>query len=120
MPQIEIPFTIGQRVRAGDYEFEVKEIWLRGGRVMTGDGHGNLWAPGQLTLVEQPVIEWKRDDRWGQWRSDDWYAKDDGSLLFGAIGPHLIGTFDDPRAVAEATQKLWNEMRKHEENTNAI
>ena len=27
---------------------------------------------------------------------------------------------DDPRAVAEATQKLWNEARKHEENTNAI
>lgn len=113
MPQIEIPFTIGQRVRT---PFGQEHVII-GARIDNGYwsfslGRAGWFGQTSLTLVEEPVIEWKRDDRWGQWRSDDWYAKDDGSLLFGAIGPHLVGTFDDPRAVGEATQKLWNEARK--------
>ena len=114
MPQIEIPFTIGQRVRAGDYEFEVVEIWFRGGRVTIGDGHGNLWAPGQVTLVET-VIYWERNAAdtgtngyvGDQWR---WFVRDtDGLLEFAGA---VLGTFDNPRAVAEETQRLWNARKR--------
>ena len=118
MPQIEIPFTVGQRVLWHGADAIVDRVTINAERddvfeiVVPSDENQRHWCcAADLTLVE-PVIQWERDDPWGQWRSDDWYAKDDGRLLFGAIGPHLVGVFDDPRAVAEATQKLWNEARK--------
>ena len=62
-----------------------------------------------LTLVE-PVIEWKRDDYGRFWHAHGWLASDDGRLdCFGMP----VGHFDNPRAIAEVTQKMWNEARKN-------
>ena len=114
MPQIEIPFTPGQRVRnKGGREFVIEGVLLDSGEWHVSGRSTGWWKACYLTLVE-PVIEWERRDEWSDWRSDDWYAKDDGRLMYGRIGPHSVGTFDDPRAIAEATQKMWNEARKHD------
>ena len=119
MPQIEIPFTPGQRVRAHyGYEFEVHSVqWFGDGEAIIMDYHGRQFAAPVLTLVE-PVIEWERDEAakcwWGTLTGDDsryplWAAFDDGGLK---LRSRIIGFFPDPRSVAEDTQKMWNARKK--------
>ena len=116
MPQIEIPFTVGQRVLWQSVEAIIDRVTIsEGGHtfevVVPSDENQRHWVHASKLTLTESVIEWERDDTWGLWRGGEWYAYDDGRLLFGSIAPHRVGHFDDPRAVAEATQKLWNEMR---------
>ena len=111
MPQIEIPFTVGQRVLWHGADAIVDRVTINAERddvfeiVVPSDENQRHWCrAADLTLVE-PVIEWERHGNY--WLGDQWVAYDDGTLFHAGYN----GTFDDPRAVAEATQKLWNEMR---------
>ncbi len=110
MPQIEIPFTIGQRVRTpGGVEFVVNSVSLdHCGHWRMFNDNGSAFFTYDLTLVE-PLIDWQ----WSTdcWTGEDWEADANGNLF---VGDYFCGNFDDPRAVAEATQKLWNEARKHD------
>ena len=113
MPQIEIPFTPGQRVRAHyGYEFEVHSVqWFGDGEAIIMDYHGRQFAAPVLTLVE-PVIEWERErSNFGDevWVGGNWRAHRTGHLYWKQ---KYIGHFPNPRAIAEATQKMWNEARK--------
>ena len=112
MPQIEIPFTVGQRVRTrGGNEFEITALKFENGswRVSPHPQQG-WWLASELTLVE-PVIKWERNEAETAWDGyvegqPPWWAYDRGVLYRSGV---LIGTFPDPRAVAEETQALWNE-----------
>ena len=108
MPQIEIPFTPGQRVRTKDgRELGVFSVIVTRGGFTVVDDEGLERDASDLTLVE-PVIEWAQGAM--GWSSPQgWFADDDGSLRFLR---RFIGTFPDPRAVAEATQKMWNKARR--------
>jgi hypothetical protein len=113
MKHIEVPFVIGDRVTNWSdarYVWEVKRLLLDAGgwRVSIQDDVDS-WLPAEsLTLVE-PVIEWRRKDCVNLWAAGMWTARDDGQLVYGVS---VVGTFSDPRAVAEDTQRLWNERAK--------
>ena len=113
MPQIEIPFTPGQRVRtdAPFIVFDVAEMKFDLGVWMYQSPRGQWYAASELTLVES-VIEWRSNGPDTRWLSKDqaWYADDNGVLAWKT---YFIGQFDNPRAIAEATQKMWNEARKN-------
>ena len=110
MPQIEIPFTPGQRVRRpSGVEFVVASVKFEGGEwyVSPADEQG-WWRADSLALVE-PVIEWERvPDGWSG--RGGWFAGDNGRLKWLT---HDVCVCADPRAIAEATQKMWNEARKN-------
>lgn len=106
MPTMEVPFTPGQRVRTADgVEFEV-------GSLMLNDGTWHAWCvmkwipTADLTLVE-PLIDWQRRGR--SWTGGGWNAASDGYLF---IDDYPVGNFQDPRAVAEETQRLWNARKR--------
>ena len=109
MPQIEIPFTPGQRAltKDGDELGVFAVIVARGGFTVVDDD-GLEWDASELTLVE-PVIEWVREEDFNRWIGDFWCAYDNGVLWHG---DRRLGKFDNPRAIAEKTQKMWNEARK--------
>lgn len=115
MPQIEIPFTVGQRVRTrGGNEFEITALKFEDGswRVSPHPQQG-WWLASELTLVE-PVIEWERnigDSGWNGYVNEKltWITTGMDSLYRDRT---FIGTFDDPRAVAEETQKMWNARKR--------
>lgn len=116
MPQIEIPFTPGQRVRTKDgREFIVDCARVTGGEwLYDPDGINVEWGnASDLTFVE-PVIKWVRNGEGNGWRGIidgymEWQTFDDGEL--GYYGKK-IGTFPDPRSVAEDTQTMWNARKK--------
>ena len=107
MPQIDVPFLPGDKVRvkATGTETFVREVGV-GRDVTTVKGEwGVIYLADELEAVK-PVIEWKRNYMDDGWNAPGWLVGDDGTLLcFGK----RVGTFSDPRAVAEETQALWNE-----------
>jgi hypothetical protein len=92
MPQIEIPFTIGQRVRTpGGVEFVVNSVSLdHCGHWRVFNDKGSAFLTYDLTLVK-PVLDWKRSS--GCWRARRWAAFDNGDLFIDGC---FCGNFDDP------------------------
>lgn len=111
MPQIEVPFLPGDKVRVEEGTGTVYTV----NHLEVGDGTTAVWVRGQFDVVPyrpedleavKPVIEWKRDPVYDCWRGSPWAAFDSGRLWWKEF---VIGAFSDPRAVAEETQTLWNE-----------
>ncbi len=107
MPQIDVPFLPGDKVRVKAtgriIEVAVYGFPGRGWRIF--DSLGAAFDADELEAVK-PVIEWKRSPMGPCWIGSRWFAYDNGDLFYG---PQKVGTFPDPRAVAEETQTLWNE-----------
>ena len=118
MPQIEVPFLPGDKVRvkatshalsrAGG-EFEVMRVGLGKLGWYAYDKFGTAFSADELEAVK-PVIEWRYVHA-NVWESADkwWRVSDAGTL---ACCGQIVGRFPDPRAVAEDTQTLWNERAK--------
>ncbi len=110
MPQIDVPFLPGDKVRvkATGREIEIAVCGLtgRGWRIL--DSLGCAFGIADVEAAK-PVIEWKRDDVYRCWRGVPWVAFETGRLWCREF---MVGTFPDPRAVAEETQTLWNERAK--------
>ena len=110
MPQIDVPFLPGDKVRvkATSHEAAVREITVGcGGKTVKAeiDGVAFSYYADELEAVK-PVIEWVlQDDHWENYEIG-WDAYENGALQFCSA---YVGTFSDPRAVAEETQALWNE-----------
>ena len=113
MPQIEIPFTPGQRVRTDrGLEFIVELFEFVVGKWIFLNPDNRTWyLETELTLVE-PLPSWERErSNFGDevWVGGNWRAHRTGHLYWKQ---KYIGHFPNPRAIAEATQKMWNEARK--------
>ena len=107
MPQIDVPFLPGDKVRvkATGRVGKVQNVTV-GDAVVVDCGWLGRFAAGLLEAVK-PVIEWERQA--DSWFASGWFAGFDGLLRYCGV---VLGTFPDPRAVAEETQTLWNERAK--------
>jgi hypothetical protein len=114
---IEVPITLGETVRlkGTDDEFVVTEMqYFEGEWCWSDDDHSWLTIDGLEVVV--PVIEWSTTEVPEGWEGRvngtiAWFTYPSGALFAGDVEYH-IGKFTDPKAVAEATQKLWNEAAK--------
>jgi len=102
---------VGDEVRTpGGDTFIVDQMQLIGDRWAVSMVGEPWWYEDELTLVE-PVIKWQRSQHYKVFEATDWNAWDDGDLFWRDT---QVGTFADPKAVAEATQTLWNDSAKRE------
>ncbi len=113
MPQIDVPFLPGDKVRVKGGTGTVYTVH----HLEVGDVKTAVWVRNQLDVVScrpdsleavTPVIERRRHPGKPGWVAfgTGWFARDDGGLVTLS---RRVGFFSDPRAVAEETQALWNE-----------
>lgn len=109
MPQIDVPFLPGDkvRVRATGEEVLVRVVWSGRAETTFGCGDRLVWFGADELEDIKPVIEWRYVHA-NVWESADkrWRVSDAGTLAFCG---QIVGRFANPRAVAEETQRLWNE-----------
>ena len=108
MKSIEIPFALGDRVRTKDgREFVIKHVM----HILVWEFSApdlSWYSAEELTLVE-PVLEWREVIKFGDhvsFVSGYWGAYPNGKLLFRYV---RLGTFDNPKDVAEELQTIINE-----------
>ncbi len=111
MPQIDVPFLPGDKVRVKAFGVETVVDWVKFGS--DGPwfycGARARWLTADELEAVPPVIRWERDDVYKCWRGGPWAAFETGRLWWKRS---LVDTFRDPCAVAEETQALWNERAK--------
>ena len=106
MPQIDVPFLPGDKVRVKATGNEGIVLNVVVGDAVVIDCGLLGWFRADLLEAVKPVIEWRRNYMDDGWNAPGWLVGDDGTLLHRG---QLVGTFPAPRAVAEETQTLWNE-----------